>query len=183
MNIKEMKKRIYALLDISPFEDESAVTAAIMSAARKTAILSKCIKKSEKIIFAAASGGYAALLPADFAAFRYIRRGTRVYGRERFEIIAERIKSAEPLGECELVYFAYPPMATSDETVLFADEYACDTAVYGAAMELLSAVRPADVQRYMRLATEYDERMANMISSACAGIANGFFAGRGGAFI
>jgi hypothetical protein len=83
-------------------------------------------------------------------------------------------------GECELVYCAYPPAVKSDDDVLFEDEYVCDAVVYGAAMELLTSVRPADVQRYMRIATEYDERMAGMISSAAAGVVNTLFSlGRG----
>lgn len=183
MNITEMKKRIYALIDMPPLEDESALIAAIESAARKIALYTKCIRKSAKIVFSAENSGAEAEIPADFAAFCYIKRGTRVYGRECFEITSGKIKSSALAGECELAYFAYPPAADGGETELFADEYICDTAVYGAAMDMLSALRPADVQRYMRIATEYDERMANMISGTGAGVANAFFGGRGGAFI
>ena len=179
MNIKEMKNKICSLLDIASAEDESALISAIESASRKIALYTKCIRKSAEINFSSEGRGSAALLPCDFAVFGYVMRGNVIYGRERFEIIGGKIKSASLTGKCELFYFAYPPSAASEETVLFDDAYVCDTAVYGAAMELLSALRPTDVQRYMRIATEYDERMANMISSAAAGVANTFFTGRG----
>ncbi len=185
MNIKEMKKRIYAVLDIPALTDESAVLAAIDSAARKIALYTKCIKKCEKINFIKENGAFAATLPEDFASFCYIRRGARIYGRERFEIVSEKIKSTALGGECELIYFAYPPeacKAESDEAVIFSDDYISDAAVYGAAMELCASIRPGDIQRYMRIATEYDERMANMISGACANIANAFFTGMRGVF-
>jgi len=183
MNITEMKKRIYALLDMAPLDEERAIISAIESAARKIALYTKCIKKSEKIVFSAENGASLAELPTDFAVFCYIKRGARLYGRERFEITAGKIKSPELFGECELAYFAYPPAIEGENTILFADDYICDTAVYGAAMELLAAVRPCDMQRYMRIATEYDERMANMIGIAVAGVSNVFFGGKGGAFI
>ena len=183
MNIKEMKKKIYSLLDIPPFEDESAVLSAIESVARKIVIFTKCIRKSAKIFFSAENGGYTAILPSDFAVFCCVKCGTRIYGRERFEILGGKIKSSAPAGACELLYCAYPPAAESDESVIFDDAYACDTAVYGAAMELLTQVRPDDVQRYMRIATEYDERMAGMISGAAAGVANTFFASGRGIFV
>lgn len=183
MNIKEMKNKIYSLLDIAPLEDESAVISAIESAARKIALFTKCIRKSAKIYFSAEKGEFTALLPEDFAVFCCVKHGARIYTRERFEILGGKIKSAQLSGECELLYCAYPPAAKSDESVIFEDAYVCDTAVYGAAMELLTQVRPADVQRYMRIATEYDERMAGMISSAAAGVANTFFASGRGFFI
>ena len=180
MNIKEMKNKIYNLLDFAEFDDESAVISAIESTARKVALLTKCIRKSAKINFYSENGECAAILPEDFAVFRCVKRGARIYGRERFEIIGRKIKSMGLSGECELVYCAYPPAVKSDDDVLFDDEYVCDAVVYGAAMELLTSVRPADVQRYMRIATEYDERMAGMISSAAAGVVNSLFSlGRG----
>jgi hypothetical protein len=185
MNIKDMKKRIYSILDIPALADESAVLAAIDSAARKIALYTKCIKKYKKIAFMKEKDVFAATLPEDFASFCYIRRGVRVYGRERFEIVSGKIKSTALCGECELIYFAYPPeacKAESDEVIIFSDDYMSDAAVYGAAMELCGSIRPGDIQRYMRIATEYDERMANMISGACANIANAFFNGMRGVF-
>jgi hypothetical protein len=178
MNIKQMKDKIYTLLGEAPFEDERAILDVIDSAVRKVALYTKCIKKSAETCFV----GGSAKLPSDFASFGYIKRGTRIYGRERFEIISGKIKSADIGGACELVYYAYPEAVgtgTDEERTVFDDDYACDTAVYGAAMELCISACPSDVQRYMRIATEYDERMANMLGKSCGGVANGFFGGRG----
>lgn len=178
MNIKQMKNKIYTLLGEAPLDDEGAILDAIDSAARKVALYTKCIKKSAEIRFI----GGSAELPYDFAAFGYIKRGTRIYGRERFEIISGKIKSSDVGGACELIYYAYPEAVdrgTDEESTVFDDAYACDTAVYGAAMELCISACPSDVQRYMRIATEYDERMVNMLGKSCGGIANGFFGGRG----
>ena len=185
MNIKEMKNKIYSLLDLPALQDESALFAALDSASRKIALYAKCIKKSEAVFFSAEKGGMSADLPSDFAAFARVERGARVFPREFFEIIGKKIKSTAVSGECELVYYAYPPSAREcgEDGELFADAYICDTAVYGAAMELCASVAPSDVQRYMRIATEYDERMAGIISGAGACVANTFFSGMRGAFI
>ena len=185
MNIKEIKNKIYAVLDAPAFGDESALLAALNSAARKVALYSRCIKKSVRIFFAAENGKASAALPPDFASFGYVGNGRRTFSRENFEIICGKIKtSALGAGEYELAYFAYTPEVSAEsdgETELFADNFAADAVAYGAAMELCASVYPGDVQRYMRIATEYDERMANLIGAAseARGIANGFFAGRG----
>ena len=56
MNIKEMKNKIYNLLDFAEFDDESAVISAIESTARNVALLTKCIRKSQKINFYSENG-------------------------------------------------------------------------------------------------------------------------------
>ena len=50
MDIKEMKDKIYSLLDIERLEDESLLISAIESAARKIALYAKCIRKNAKIL-------------------------------------------------------------------------------------------------------------------------------------
>ena len=189
MNIREIKNKVYAILDVPPFSDERALFSAIDSAARKIAVYTRCIRKNEKLEFSGENGIFSAALPTDFAVFGYVRRGARVWNREYFEIAGGKIKStALSGGEYELCYFAYP-LSVSEEvpedTELFADAYACDAVAYGAAMELCESVYSSDVQKYMRIATEYDERMANMISSAvsAARVANGFFGRIRGIFI
>ena len=42
------------------------------------------------------------------------------------------------------------------------DDYILDTVVFGAAMDLCQSLYPDNAGKYMRLATEYDERMANL---------------------
>lgn len=189
MNIKEIKNKVKAILDMPPITEESALLAAIDSAARKIAVYTKCIRKRERIFFSAEKNAVASALPEDFAVFGYVARVFRIWGREHFEIVGGKIKStALGAGEYELCYFAYPPAVTeetAEETELFADGYICDAVAYGAAMELCANIYPGDVQRYMRVATEYDERMANAISAASAAVrvANAFFSGIRGGFI
>ena len=81
MNIKEMKDKIYSLLDLPALQDESALFAALDSASRKIALYAKCIKKSEAVFFSAEKGGMSADLPSDFAAFARVERGARAFCR------------------------------------------------------------------------------------------------------
>lgn len=191
MKLKDMKNKICALLDISGDEETfvNYSAAVIDSAAKKVAVYTKSIKKSADIEFLPDNGKVSAVLPEDFAAFCYVRSGKIYYGREVFEIISEKIRSdIIGAGVFEIVYTAFPPeinSQTQEETEIFINDYICDAVCYGAAMELCSNFYPSDVQRYMRLATEYDERLANLLTSASDGarIANSFFAGARGAFV
>lgn len=194
MTLKEMKNKIYALLDIegegSVFErTEEYIAYVIDSAAKKVAVYTKSIKKSTVLTFSAENGKASAVLPTDFAAFCYVRVGRVYYGRENFEIVSGRLYSdAVGAGARELVYVAFPAEINADtdeNTDIELDAYVCDTVCYGAAMELCTNIYPADVQRYMRLATEYDERLANLLTAASDGarVSNGFFAGARGVFI
>ena len=51
---------------------------------------------------------------------------------------------------------------TDDDKPLDFDDYILDTLVVGTAMELCANLYPDDNVKYIRFATEYDERMANM---------------------
>ncbi len=134
-------------------------------------------------------GKVSAELPSDFAAFCYVRAGRVYFGRENFEIVSGRLRSdVIGAGAHELVYVAFPAeinTETDENTDLCLDAYVCDTVCYGAAMELCTNIYPTDVQRYMRLATEYDERLANLLTAASDGarVTNGFFTGARGVFI
>lgn len=188
MKLTDLKRRVCALLDIDALKNEERLCDIIDSVAKKTAVYTKCIKKSATIIFEEVNGFFEAIMPADFAAFYHIR-GTRSYGRENFEIVSGKIRSAAvSAGEYELVYYAFPPEVntqTDGDAEIFSDGYICDIVAYGAAMELCAFVYPEDVHRYIRLATEYDERMANALTGAndAKTVANGFFAGTRGVFI
>lgn len=188
MKLKDLKEKIYFLLDSEPLQ-ESALCYIIDSTARKVCAYTKCIKRSAELFFSTANGAVCALLPEDFAAFCRLQSARGHYGRENFEIISGRIRScALAPGRYELIYFAFPQTVdthTDGETKLEPDDYICDIVAYGAAMELCSSVYPTDVQRYIRLATEYDERLANAICGGAEGacVGNSFFAERrGGAF-
>jgi len=193
MTLKELKNKIYAILDIDvSFETgsvysktEGYISYMIDGAMKKTALLAKCLKKSVKLYFSAENGKMCAALPADFAPFCCVRAG-RTYGRECFEIISDkiRIKNAG-FSTAELVYIAFPEKIdenTPQDAELLLPENVLDAVCYACAMEICTNVYPTDVQRYVRIATEYDERLALLISAASEveNVANGFFSpGRG----
>ncbi len=185
MTLKEIKTKIYALLDVSEGDELllGVLEPAIDSAAKKTALYTRCLKKRATLQFLSENGRAGAALPEDMASFCYVEAGRNRYGREYFDIIDGRIYSkAFGAGVFEFVYAAFPPtisVGMDDGTNLALGEYACDIVCYGAAMELCSCVHPNDAQRYMRLATEYDERMANLLTAAneCRSVANNFFGG------
>ncbi len=188
MTLKELKNKIYAILDIDVSAGEGSAYAKaegyisfiIDGALKKTALLSKCLKKSARLYFSSENGKMCAALPADFASFCYVRAG-RVYGRECFEIISDKIRTKNAgFSSAELVYIAFPEKIdenTAEEAELSLPDNVLDTACYACAMEICTNIYPTDVQRYIRLATEYDERLALLISAAseAENIANGFF--------
>lgn len=185
MTLKEIKTRIYALLDISESDELlSGILEPILdSAAKKTALYTRCMKKRTTLRFTSENGRARAKAPDDMASFCYIEAGNVRCGREYFDIIDGYLYSrALGAGTFELVYAAFPPTisAETDESMdIPLEAHVCDIVCYGAAMELCSCVHPNDAQRYMRLATEYDERMANIMTAAseCRSVANNFFGG------
>ena len=75
-----------------------------------------------------------------------------------------------------LVYYAFPEKLdenTDDDKALDFDDYILDTLVVGTAMELCANLYPDDNVKYVRFATEYDERMANMYERSIKEKANG----------
>lgn len=196
MTLKEIKNKIYAILDIDTSAGEGSVyskvegyiTYIIDGALKKTALYAKCIKKSVQLYFSAENGKMSATLPEDFASFYYVRAG-RVYGRECFEIISQKIRTrCAGIFAAELVYVAFPETITADtdeNAEIPLPENVMDTACYACAMEICTNIYPADVQRYMRIATEYDERNALLLSAAAEAnnIANGFFSHARGVFV
>ncbi|MBQ7291803.1 MAG: hypothetical protein IJW76_08800 [Clostridia bacterium] len=183
MTIEKMKEKTLSLLGTAEVE-AGLLLAALDFVAKKVAVQAKSIKKRGKLTFLQRSDVAEAALPADFAAFGYLLGGRCAYARSAFEIISGKIITRKlGAGTYELIYFAYPPNiseACPEETELGFDAYTADTVAYGAAMELCISACPDDLQRYTRLATEYDGRMANLLTSArdAAGVANTFFAGR-----
>jgi hypothetical protein len=195
MTLKEIKNKIYAILDVDITLSEGSVYSRVEgyipyildSSMKKVALNARCIKKSAALSFSSENGKMSALLPDDFASFCYVRSG-RVYGRECFEIISGKIRTqAFGTGQAELVYVAFPETidtSTKDETEISLPEDVILAVCYCAAMEICTNIYPSDVQRYMRIATEYDERMASLITSASEGniIANSFFSRARGVF-
>ena len=106
-------------------------------------------------------------LPADFMAVKAIKsKAKKAVCDFEYHILQKRLVSYDmPSGEYILIYYAFPPTIdedSDDDLPLDFDDYILDTAVFGAAMELCLSLYPSDAGKYMRLATEYDERMANL---------------------
>ena len=174
MTYGTLKRTVLALLDVNAEEQETAgsllatVSASFPSlyntVARKTTQFLKNIEREVLLSFEPCAGGVCAPLPTDFMAVCEARvfdgghaRDIEIRGNTAF--IAG---GAE--GEYTLRYFAYPAPAdgmTDGATVLDFDDFTADTVAYGMAAELCHSLYPGDMTRYMRLATEYDERIAN----------------------
>ncbi len=175
MKLGTLKQKIYALLDLSAEDSalsgglyvaaESKICGAIDSVLRKTVVFTGARVASAALAFVPDELGAVALLPADFIAVKRLLCGNRVRGREQFEIVGGRLYLFDPnVREGTLFYFAYPPAiteTTADDTDLGIDDYDADAVSYGAAAMLCPDLYPADATRYMRLSTEYDERIVN----------------------
>jgi len=170
-----LRGRILSLLDISMEEAASEGSLLLAAerllpqtadaAARKTALLLKCIVKTERVCFENGADGVFAVLPSDFISAKQLRCGRKIYGSESFAAAGGKLWlfSGKP-GRYELTYFAYPVRIdeTMDgDTALELDDYAADIVAYGAAAELSHSLYPGDMKRFMRLITEFDERVAN----------------------
>ena len=156
-----LRDRILSLLDIGTEElasEGSLLSAAdgllpqtVDATARKAALLLKCIVKTA--------------VPSDFISAKQLRCGRKTYGSESFEAVGGRLWFfAAGAGTYELVYFAYPARidgSIDGDKELEFDDYAADIVAYGAAAELSHSLYPGDMKRFMRLATEFDERAAN----------------------
>ncbi len=170
MTLENMKKKIYALLSIDEKTKVPALCYAIDSAQRKVAVLGKCIRKETEITFVLGKAD----APADFIcpagdepSVDFFDGRLTLAPRENKTVI--------------MTYYAYPAEVTDetpDATELSIDGTAADAAVYCAAAELCSSVRPGDVRRYMELMTEYDERMAGICADSVKSIKPTVFAGR-----
>ena len=82
-------------------------------------------------------------------------------------------------GTYELTYYAYPAftdMEADADTEIGLDDFASDAIAYGAAAELCQNIYPGDMTRYMRLVTEWEERIAHICpTSAETKISNTVF--------
>lgn len=170
-----LRYRILSLLDIGTEElasEGSLLSAAdgllpqtVDATARKAALLLKCIVKTAVLHFEYGESDAVAVLPSDFISAKQLRCGRKTYGSESFEAVGGRLWFfAAGAGTYELVYFAYPARidgSIDGDKELEFDDYAADIVAYGAAAELSHSLYPGDMKRFMRLATEFDERAAN----------------------
>lgn len=170
-----LRDRILSLLDVSTDEVTHAgslllaadrlLPQTVDAAARKTALLLKCIVRTESLCFQIGAEGVYAALPSDFISAKQLRCGRKTYGDESFEAVGGRLwLFSAGAGTYELTYFAYPMRV--DESIdgdveMEFDDYAADIVAYGVAAELSHSLYPGDMKRFMRLMTEFDERIAN----------------------
>lgn len=170
-----LKRQISALLDLDTDAVQTQgsllgllnarISPAVHSAVRKTAVYLGGVVKQAVLSFVRDGDAVTAPLPQDFISALRLGRGGRTYGREAFVREGRSLRlSACGEGLYELTYDAYPAftdMETDADREIGLDEFAAEAAAYGAAAELCQSIYPGDMTRYMRLATEFDERLVN----------------------
>ena len=194
MTFGELKCRICDLLNVDASDTQEGSDYAILkpllistvnAVSERVAMGLRCLFKEKRLSFEGGPFGAKTALPKDFAAARYIVMDGKVYEGGVMEIIGNYLYFfAGQEGEYTLGYYAFsePLSADADEnTVLAFDEYAADTLAYGVAAELCHAVHPSNMTTYMRLSTEFDERMTGSLSAVGERwMRNTVFGGRGG---
>ena len=111
-----LRDRILSLLDIDKDEIASAgslllaadslMPQTVDAAARKTALLLKCIVKTVELHFERDESGVTAALPFDFISAKQLRCGRKIYGSESFEAVGGKLLFfAAGAGTYELMYF------------------------------------------------------------------------------
>ena len=177
MTYGELKRQIFTRLELDfdrPAEPGSLCeTAAFLldrllpAMLRKTASLTGGMRRSAQLFFEREGDAVCATLPEGVLSVWEIVASGRRYRLPSFEMVGRKIFffAAGP-GIYEVVYTAYPeiPSAeTPDETELELDDYTADLVACGMAGELAQSLYPGDMTRYMRLMTEYDERMLSLM--------------------
>ena len=195
MTYGDLKKRVYFLLDIKEtdtYMEESlaasglaALPAPLNAIMRKAALYLHAIYRMADFRFEKDENGVYTTLPNDVALVREIVCGGRVFGAEAFETVGGKLFFlGGKEGIYSVGYYAYPTAIgsnTSEETELALNEFLADTVAYGAAAERCHSLYPTDMKRYIRLATEFDERLASAFPRAGERkISNTFFGKRRG---
>lgn len=176
MTYGELKRQVFARLDLDfdrPAEPGSLRETAdvllirlLPAMLRKTAMLSGCIQRSAELCFTREGNAVCAVLPDDVLAVQEIFASGRRYRMPSFETVGRKLFFFEAeAGSYEVIYAACPEIpdaGTPDETELEIDDYTADIVVCGVAGELAQSLYPGDMTRYMRLMTEYDERILHL---------------------
>lgn len=180
MTYGELKKRVYSLLDVDGREEDAvgslaylvkdALVQTVNSTARKAAVYLKAIYKTEVLYFEKHELGLRTVLPEDVVLVKEILKEKRRYGAVSFEKAGNVLYFfGAKEGFYTVGYYAYPKALGAhvrDGAVLEAEDGFWDTVAYGICAELCSKIYPGDMKRYMRLATEFDERMTASYPSA-----------------
>ncbi len=190
-----LKQKIFSLLNIdgNDIMTEGSALALVTSAlpytvdavSRKVALHLKNIVREETLRFERGAVGVQATLPEMAFGVREIVKNGRSYNAECFTLIGRNIILFEHgEGDFTVFYYAFPEVCTeqtADEMELPFDDFAADIVAYGAAGELSHTVYPSDMTRYMRLMTEFDERISSaMQRMGEVSLKNSFFGKRRG---
>lgn len=185
MTLRTMREKIGFLLETDIFSScdnaaseeqklKAAMTQSIDMTLRKIARDTKCLKKEATLTFSAGSDGRAfAEMPSGLFA---VEPGKGIY------LCGDRLYS-EHAGTYTFAYYSYPSEVTGDTDDSYEfelDDFACDAAAYAVAAELCSSLYPRDNARYMRLMTEFDDRMVHLYEVGLKNTVGSLFsAGRG----
>lgn len=153
---------------------DAAMIKSIDMALRKIARDTKCLRREAALTFTAGSDGkFSAEMPDGLFA---------IDSRDGIYACDGRLFS-DKAGTYTFVYYVYPTAVTGDTASTYEpelDDYACDAAAYAAAAELCGRLYPGDNARYMRLMTEYDDRMVRLYEKNIKNTLGSLFsAGRG----
>ncbi len=176
MTYGKLKQRIYSLLDLNAdtgvvngcvYDAVSAsMDDAVNSAMRKIAAMLMCVIKRTRITFVSDGALYKATLPDDFISVKAVYAGGKKHTASKFDAVGGALFCSDiPYGTADMFYYARPVGVSEldDYDELEFDDMHCDIAAYGAALELCGEAYPGNYEKYVVIATEYDERMANAL--------------------
>ncbi len=195
MTYGALKHTIFSLLGIDAAEEaqegsaasrlSDALPFAVDSAAKKASLHLKRTVLTETLSFRKGTVGVQTEVPDMAFGVKCIMKNGRLCGPESFALIGKNLIFFEDgEGDFEVSFYAFPPSLSEDadeDTELFYDALTAEAVAYGAAGALCHMVYPADMTRYMRLMTEYDERLSlSAVRMDEKAIGNTFFKRRGG---
>ncbi len=194
MTYGELKQKIYALLDADGAGEGIVGTAAHLLAPRLPEVINETARKTVRhmrsltgtalVTMEKGAVGVQCALPEDAYAVLGIMRGGRMFGAESFLLVGRTLVFfGGGEGEYTLIMYIYPEALTEESfegDALPYDDMTADAVAYGVAGALCGSLYPADLTRYMRFMTEYDERVSGMLThSGESHLANRLFAKRG----
>jgi len=176
MTYGKLKQRIYALLDLatdtgvvngSVYDAVSAsMDGAVNSAMRKISTMLMCVVKRTHVSFVSDGELQKTAQPDDFISVKQVFSGGKKYTANRFDAVDGVLYCSDiPSGTADMFYYAYGEDVSElgDNDELSFDDAHCDILAYGAALELCGEAYPGNYDKYVVIATEYDERVANAL--------------------
>ncbi len=193
MTYTDIQQKIFTLLGVDASDQDNGSAYAVIvpvlpytvdSVLRKTVLYLKNYVRTEDFYFVKGTVGVQTTLPDAAFAVRSIEKNGKVYGSESFMMLGRELIFFEAQeGSFTVSYDAFPPSFADHmqkDLVFPLDDYTADLLAYGAAGELCHLLYPSDLTKYMRLMTEYDERMAAVsLRSGDTAVKNTLFGGKG----